>query len=336
MVTQFLKSTRHPIFILILLLIAVLSACSEEDVAVVVPANAQAGDLLGLEPCTYETGGTEYAAECGTLIVPENRAASDSRLIALPVLHINATGDDSAEPIFWLNGGPGQSNMRFSHPQDLSALLKNHNFVLVGYRGVDGSTVLDCPEISQAIRSAPGSMLSETALESYGIAAAQCSTRLETAGVDLAGYTMTETIDDMESARLAFGYERINLLGVSYGTRLAMIYEWMYPENLQYVAMLEVNTPGHFVWEPDTLDAQLADYARLCARDAACAARTDDLLATMREVSDNIPGLWRLMPIDEDKVKLISSVMFYESIQAPGNPLPMYGPGGCRHVAGGV
>lgn len=43
----------------------------EESVAV--PAGAQAGDLI-MEPCTYR--GSE--ADCGTLIVPENRAAPGS------------------------------------------------------------------------------------------------------------------------------------------------------------------------------------------------------------------------------------------------------------------
>ena len=121
--------------------------------------------------------------------------------------------------------------------------------------------VLDCPEISEALRNPPGDLLSDTALESYGAATARCVERLQAEGVDLTGYTMTETIDDMEAAREALGYERINLLGTSYGTRLAMIYGWLYPDSLHRVIMLEVNTPGHFVWEPEILDAQIEDYA---------------------------------------------------------------------------
>ena len=68
-------------------------------------------------------------------------------------------------------------------------------------------------------------------------------------GVDLAGYTMKETIDDVEAARKALGYEKINLLGASYGTRLAMIYEWVYPDSLHRVLMAAVNPPGHFAWD---------------------------------------------------------------------------------------
>ena len=267
LLTGLLVIRLAPIIIAVLLAVA-LSACSREETLIAVPDGAQIGELVGLEPCLYETGDVEYAAECGTLVVPENRSNPEARLIALPVMHIQATAVDPAEPVFWLAGGPGQSNMHFSHQQDLTALLKNHDFVLVGYRGVDGSVVLDCPEISQALKNPPGDLLSDTALASYGTAAAQCGTRLQSEGIDLEGYSMSETIDDMEDARRALGYERINLLGASYGTRLAMIYEWLYPDSLGRVGMIEVNTPGHFVWETEMIESQLEDYGQLCAEDA--------------------------------------------------------------------
>ncbi len=314
-----------PFIIFAVLLAVMLSACSREETLITVPEGAQIGELIGLEPCLYETGDVEYAAECGSLVVPENRSDPNTRLIALPVMRIQATGVAHAEPIFWLNGGPGQSNMRFSHPQDLTALLESHDFVLVGYRGVDGSVVLDCPEISQALKNPPGDMLGDAALESYGAAAARCGQRLQAEDIDLTGYTMTETIGDMENAREALGYERVNLLGVSYGTRLAMIYEWMYPDSLQRVIMLEVNTPGHFVWETEMIEAQLEDYAGLCAQDTNCRVRTSDLMGTMGALANDMPDQWLLFPIEADKVKLISFVMFHESIQAPGNPFPLYG-----------
>ena len=207
--------------------------------------------------------------------------------------------------------------MRFSHPQDLDALLEDHDFVLAGYRGVDGQVVLDCPEISAALGNSPGGLLSDVALQSYGTAAAQCSDRLLAEGVDLAGYTMIETIDDMEAAREALDYERINLLGASYGSRLAMMYKWMYPQSLKRVVMIGVNPPGSFIWDAGVIDAQIGDYARLCAEDAVCGSRGDDLVETMSAVSREMPERWLFLPIDEDKVKLITFIMFAESIRPP-------------------
>jgi pimeloyl-ACP methyl ester carboxylesterase len=137
---------------------------------------------------------------------------------------------------------------------------------------------------------------------------------------------MTEIIDDMEAARVALGYNRINLLGESYGTRLAMIYEWMHPESLNRVVIVAVNPPGHFLWEAKNIDAQIEDYAELCAQDPACGARTDDLVASMRNVSENMPDHWLFIPIDKGGVKLLTFVMLMESIQPPGAPVPLSGP----------
>ena len=312
---------------LLAFLILGLVACNGvEEAPVTVPEGAQAGELLGLAACNYEADEIEYEADCGTLVVSENRSNPDSRLIALPVIRIHALNDSPAEPIFYLTGGPGGSNLHF---QSLDGVVDNHDFVQVGYRGVDGSELLECPEIGEAIRNAPGDLLSDVALESYTEASGRCYRRLQAEGVDLSGYTLAETIDDMEAARVALGYDRINLLGSSYGTRLEMIYEWMYPGSLHRVVMVAVNPPGHFLWEAEVIDEQIEDYAQLCAQDAECGARTDDLAAAMRRVSERMPDRWLFIPIDEGSVKLFTFIMFYESIQPPGAPLPLSGPAGC-------
>src|SRR3954463_13913936 len=64
-----------------------------------VPEGARAGQLT-LHSCTYGTERGDYAADCGTLVVPENRHDSNSRLIALPVKRIRALPSTAAEPVF--------------------------------------------------------------------------------------------------------------------------------------------------------------------------------------------------------------------------------------------
>ena len=46
----------------------------------------------------------------------------------------------------------------------------------------------------------------------------------------------------------------------------------------------------------------------------------------MRQVSENMPKRWLLLPIDPGGVKLISFVMFMESIQPEGVPVPLNAP----------
>lgn len=150
------------------LLTILMAACvGSQEASVTVPPGAQAGDLVGLEPCSYTLktsmfSSVEYPADCSTLVVPENRADPNSRLIAVPVIRIRATGDNPAEPIFRLAGGPGQSNiMGFSLTP---WFIEDHDIVLVGYRGVDGSVMLACPEVVKAIKTDSGDWLSDPAL----------------------------------------------------------------------------------------------------------------------------------------------------------------------------
>lgn len=316
--------TNYLLIVLVLVTALLLAACGAKETApLTVPEGAQAGDLVDLEPCTFNLFDEEHAADCGTLIVPENRADPDTRLIALPVMRLKAASDTPAEPVFWVAGGPGSENIT---SYSLDGLTKKHDFVMVGYRGIEGQVVLECPEVSQAISKALGTVLSPESLAGYTAGAAQCAERLESEGIDLAGYTITETIEDMEAARKAFGYDKINLYGDSYGTRVQQVYMWRYPESLKRVIMVTVNPPGHMIWDPKAVDAQIVDYAELCARDAACSARSDDLVATMREVKESIPDRWMGIAIDIDSVQLMTKIMLNESIQPPDIPVPFSGP----------
>src|SRR5919197_5632242 len=74
--------------------------------SVTVPSGAQAGQLK-LHPCDYATENGSYRADCGTLVVRENRHDAHSRLIALPVKRIRARFANPGAPIFRLQGGPG-------------------------------------------------------------------------------------------------------------------------------------------------------------------------------------------------------------------------------------
>jgi pimeloyl-ACP methyl ester carboxylesterase len=276
--------------------VGVAPAALEESTA------AQYGELV-LEASAYEMNGESFAADVGVLTVPENRDNPDSRLIELPVIRVRALGDSPAEPIFTLAGGPGGFNMRFSR---LNGLIDNHDIVMVGYRGVDGSVVLDCSEVVEAMRGIGNDLYGDQSAAGIGDAFARCAARLQDEGVDLEGYTMPEVVEDMEAARIALGYARINPLSQSYGTRVAMIYSWTHPESIYRSAMIAVNPPGHFVWEPDIVDAQIAYDADLCAQDAECSARTDDLAETMRNVAHDLPDQWQGLPIDPGKVKMMT------------------------------
>ncbi len=272
------------------------------------PEGAASADY-STAPCTHVAREVEYAAECGTLIVPENRYDQNSRLIALPVKRIRASGNNPAEPIFYLTGGPGMSNMDYSRVQWFH---EHHDIVLVGYRGVDGTVYLGCPEVDEAM-GAGLPLLSREGMAAQGQAYAACAERLTAEGVDLDGYTLLEVVDDVEAARRALGYERINLESGSYGTRLAQIYTWRYPERVHRNAMVAVNPPGRFWWDGAILEQQILRYSALCAEDDHCSSRTDDLAASIQKALDNMPKRWLVFPIDRDAVLFATFMGLYST-----------------------
>lgn len=286
--------------------------------SVTVPTGAQAGDLH-LDPCTYPTESGSYAADCGTLVVPENRTNLESRLIALPVTRIRAHAKDAGAPVFHLAGGPGGTNMVFP---EASRLADSHDVVLVGYRGIDGSSVLACPEVTSVLKHSADFLGAET-LRAEADAYGACADRLQHGGVDLAGYTLAQRVDDLEAARGALGYDRIDLVSESVGSRVAMIYSWRYPASIDRSVMIGVNPPGHFLWDPKTTDEQIGHYGALCAQDESCRTRTDDLAASMRQTASQMPDRWLFLPIKAGNVRFTS---FFALMESTAKTAPLSGP----------
>ena len=92
-----------------------------------------------------------------------------------------------------------------------SRYADEHDVVLVGYRGIDGSVRLDCPEVESALEHNTD-LLDEETSEAYADAFRSCADRLTAAGIDLGSYGVVQQVDDMEAARTALGYDKIDLL----------------------------------------------------------------------------------------------------------------------------
>jgi hypothetical protein len=115
-------------------------------------------------------------------------------LIHLPVVRILETGENPAEPVFLLTGGPGQTNIWKFPPE---WLLAYHDMVMVGYRGLDGSVSLDCLEVTKALKKAKENPFSSRNRKKIGKAYHAAFQRLKKEGTDIDSYTMVGVIDDM-------------------------------------------------------------------------------------------------------------------------------------------
>ncbi|MGD0339617.1 MAG: alpha/beta hydrolase [Bacteroidota bacterium] len=295
---------------LLTILLMVISGCGGSAFTYPEPSTEKVDGAFVSKAGTVKIESTEYAADFGTIIVSENRNKANSRFINLPVVRIHSSSKNPCEPIFCLSGGPGLKNMDWDW-KSMWYLLPDHDIVIVGYRGVDGSTVLDCPEVAQAFKG-NGDLFGEESMKTIERAWRASAKRLTSQGIDLDGYTMIECIEDNEAARKALGYERINLISGSYGTRIAYLYGLKHPESINRSVMVSVNPPGRFVWEPEMIDRQLKRYSELWSQDSIMSLKSKDLYADMQSVLTNMPRKWLSFSIDPGKVKVVTFFLLFQ------------------------
>lgn len=213
--------------------------------------------------------------------MPENRASDSGRTVELFISVLRATGSSPvADPIFLLAGGPGGAISReFPKVAGFFGRLNVHrDLVLVDQRGTGRSHPLDCPK--------PQHGLDENEVELKARLAA-CRAALN---VDLREYGTPQAIADLDAIRTALGYERINLYGGSYGTRVALAFARAYPAHLRSMILDGVVPYGLPLGPRIAQDSQRAldgVFAR-CTRDTACQAAFPDLAGDLKTLLDRL------------------------------------------------
>jgi pimeloyl-ACP methyl ester carboxylesterase len=183
--------------------------------------------------CMLALPGTSYTApaQCGFLEVPENPADPDGRTLSIHVAVAGATSTDTApDPVFFFAGGPGQaaSETWVMLRPVLDKIRKKRDIVMIDQRGTGRSNKLQClPEGSDDLNA-------EVDLEFISRETGKCLASLD---ADPRFYTTAEGMRDYDRVRRAMGYDRINLIGVSYGTRAAQVYLRMFPGTVRSVTL---------------------------------------------------------------------------------------------------
>lgn len=245
---------------------------------------------LAFEPCTLTSGGSAQTveAQCTTLRVPENRAAPDGRQIDLAIAWVPSTSAQARpDPVFMLAGGPGQGARAgyVGVAPAFAQIRRSRHVVLVDQRGTGGSNPLACRDADGNNAFTEGDGLDA---ESAAAFARRCLAALD---ADPRHYTTGEAIDDLDAVRVAIGAESINLVGISYGSRVAQQYARRYPARTRSL-VLDGVVPNTLVLGNEharNLEAALDLQFARCAADPACAERYGDtradlaqLLATVR------------------------------------------------------
>jgi pimeloyl-ACP methyl ester carboxylesterase len=103
---------------------------------------------------------------------------------------------------------------------------------------------------------------------------------------DLTQYTTTAAVEDLDAVRQALGYSRINLFGVSYGTRVALEYLRRHESNVRAIAVSGVFSPAYRIGVQGPAESQhaLQQLFAMCAADTACNGAFQNVAAELDAV----------------------------------------------------
>lgn len=228
------------------------------------PAPSPAVAAAKLQPC-----GPRSPVLCGRVSVPVDRAGQVPGRISLAVSMVRAAGR-ARGTILFVPGGPGEAATilapQLGNPRNspLGSVLRDHDLLLVDHRGTGRSGALRCREFERPSPSAdPGALV------------AGCAASL---GARRDYYQTRDAADDIEAVRRALGLGKLSLIGVSYGTKLSVVYARRHPQGVRRLVLDSVLGPdgvdllqrGQFAALPPVLRA-------LCSAVCARAVNPDPL-----------------------------------------------------------
>jgi pimeloyl-ACP methyl ester carboxylesterase len=259
-------------------------------VLVLAAAAALPAQASSTEPSSCRLRGIEHDALCGSV----QRALDPARpqgpqievhYAVLPALARNKRPD----PVFFFAGGPGQSAIEIA-PQVAAMLARFGNrrdIVLIDQRGTGRSAPLLCEAEAPAL---PLGELFDPDRQRERIATCLVALKRLPYG-DLRFFTTPLAVQDADAVRAVLGAERIDIVGVSYGTRAALEYQRQFPGRVRRAVIDGVAPPDMALPASFSTDNQAALDALFsaCEADAACAAREPRLRERWRDLLVSLP-----------------------------------------------
>jgi pimeloyl-ACP methyl ester carboxylesterase len=229
----------------------------------------------------------ESTAYCGKLTVPERRDAPSARNIDLKLAVVRSRADAAERDILvFIAGGPGQSAIDTfdSIAPAFAPLLEHHHVLLLDQRGTGAAHALRCDHGDE---EEEGSL----DLERVRRHSKACREKLSK-DADLRGYTTTEAVEDLEAVRQALGAPTFDLVGGSYGTRVAQQYVMRHPDGVRSVVLDGVVPNEEILGQHMARDLESA--LRLgydaCTAAPECKKRYGDAYATLKRVHEHMTG----------------------------------------------
>jgi pimeloyl-ACP methyl ester carboxylesterase len=219
----------------------------------------------------------------GYLYVPVDHAdpLGPTMRMALALLPARSA-DPVPDPIVSIAGGPGLPALDFhmgiratgSHPFDI--FRARRDLIVIDARGHGHSDPERCPELDGA------EPLTEASAEAERLWLAKlrtCRERLVARGVRLETLSSVQVAHDLELLRRALGAPQLNLIGLSYGTRIAAEAVRQVPSTVRAVYYSSPVPPGVPRRGGDSADEVLGTLFERCASIQECRSEYPNLRA---------------------------------------------------------
>ncbi len=233
------------------------------------------------EPIEFEPNGHDaVAAERVTFTVPERRAAEHGRVLKLRFVRFPSRQQDAdLTPVVYLAGGPGGSGIATARGRRwplFAALMQDRDVIAFDQRGTGDSDGPGAFTSSVGFPAGePGTRALWTRL--HREAMRQAVAHWAETGIDIRGYTTAESARDLDDLRQALGVERLSLLGISYGTHLALAYAKLFPDHVDRVVLVSPEGLDETVKLPRRTDAYFARLQAAIDAEPAAKARFPDV-----------------------------------------------------------
>ncbi len=258
------------------------------------PSPAAGSLFLYPERIQLKDGGY-VTADRGILFVRANRQKPSSEVIGIEIyrFHRSSAASSATPPIFRLNGGPNYEGLERSvsvpgyFEREIRPYLDASDFVVIGQRGIGSSkpTTLCDPPARVAVDAGP-----EAIAESERDAARKCQQYWSQAGLDIRGLTVPEAAADVDDARKALGYSKIQMWGGSFGSHWAIAVMRYFPKTVERVVLRGLEGPDYTYDSPAGIWNALARIA--AAGDTATALKgmipAGGLLNAFKTVVDRV------------------------------------------------
>ena len=192
-------------------------------------------------------GNAKREYDIGVFFVPENRSNPDSRVIPVDYVRFHAK-EKKGPPIFMLPGGPGNTYIGQTPDVGKISFLERlrvfSDVVLVNQRGCSSRRRDWIGTRRREPTPTPDSTLEDRVL-SYIEFAKKVTADYEGSNVDLRGYTITECAADVDDLRKALGYEKIMLMGQSFGSQWSFAVMRHHPEIVERAILTGVEPLNH-------------------------------------------------------------------------------------------